>query len=135
MIDLIKLAESIAWNVHNGQKRWDGEEYINHPQRVAELVDTDELKIIAWLHDVLEDTNITVDYLDKHFSSDITNSIIALTRRKTENYKEFILRCSKNINARLVKIADLKDNLSNLKEGSMKDKYRLALYILENEND
>ena len=66
----LRLAESVATEAHRGQKRknpklefWDREDYINHPRRVSENVETDLEKAVAWLHDVIEDTTVTLDQL------------------------------------------------------------------------
>ncbi len=54
-----------------------------------------------------------------------------LTRQEGENYFNFIMKIKDNYQARIVKIEDIKDNLINSREGSLKDKYMLSLYILE----
>jgi len=128
----IRLAKKIATEAHKGQKRWDGTPYIKHPEAVAKSLDIPMLKVVAWLHDVLEDTEITGEQLfEKGIDKHLISSILNLTRRPGQNYKDFILQVKNNHIAKEVKIADLKHNMSNLKEGCMKDKYRLALYILE----
>ena len=129
---LLQLCKNIATEAHKGQKRWGGEPYITHPESVANRVDKIGLKCIAWLHDVLEDTKVTAEeLLEKEIPIEYVLSLRHLTRRKGQNYKDFILQVREDWMATIVKIADLKDNLKNLKEGSMKDKYRLALYLLE----
>ena len=131
MKDFIKCLE-IAKEAHKGQKRWNGEPYINHPLSVALSFEDERLKCIAILHDVIEDSSY-----DKHIlsSKGIRNEIIEiveiLTRGQSESYKNFILRICKSQDAIKVKIEDIKHNLSDLKEGSMRDKYELALFILE----
>ena len=129
---ILEIAEKIAREAHKGQKRWGGEPYITHPEAVANNFKNEELKVVAWLHDVLEDTKVTANIL---MNADIPQELVVavghLTRVKDENYKEFILHVKENEIATKVKIADLRHNLMGLKEGSMKDKYRLALHILE----
>lgn len=130
----VEIAKQIATEAHEGQKRSDGKDYITHPESVADLVATEDLKVIAWLHDVLEDTEVTAPILQKKgIPNELIYSIIALSRYKKEDYKEYILRVSKNKNAIIVKLADLKHNLSNLKKGNMRDKYILTQYFLEEE--
>ncbi|MDP2750816.1 MAG: GTP pyrophosphokinase [Nanoarchaeota archaeon] len=132
MKEILKKAEQIAREAHKGQKRRDGKDYITHPEAVAKLVYGEELKIVAWLHDVIEDTNTTPEDLQKAgIPHHLIHSVQCLSRKKDENYCDFIIRCSKDKIASLVKIADLKHNISDLQEGSMKDKYRLALHILK----
>jgi len=58
-----------------------------------------------------------------------------LTKIEGENYLDFILRAKGNEIARQVKIADIEDNMMSLKEGSLKDKYRLARYVLKGFNE
>jgi len=128
-----EIAKQIATKAHKGQKRWDGKPYITHPEAVASNFDDEVLKSIAWLHDVVEDTDIDLTTLAcKNFPGYIIYAIDKLTRKKDETYLDFILRVKTDENATAVKIADINHNLSDLKEGSLKDKYRLALYILEN---
>ena len=143
--EMIELAKAIATTAHTGQFRKFGqrEPYINHPKRVANFVkqyvlDSPTLihysvfEVVGWLHDSVEDSPLTFEELKAcGFSQDIVDAIDALSKRKGENYFEFIKRCMVNEIATYVKIADLTDNSSDLNEGSMKDKYRLAKYILE----
>ena len=142
-------AIAIAEQAHMNQKRRNGEPYIMHPRRVADKLtgDTQEargrIKAIALLHDVLEDTPITVEYLRKaKIPEDVIQAVAWLTRTKSassgapkENYFEYIMGLIGfgNKDVLLVKLADLADNLSDLEEGSMKDKYRFAQYILSEE--
>lgn len=64
--------------------------------------------------------------------SEVADAVEALTRKDNETYLGFILRVMDNPLAVKVKMADLEDNMMSLEEGSLKDKYRLALYILRN---
>ena len=66
----------------------------------------------------------------KGISNDLVIELEILTREKTQNYEDYILRISASRMATIVKLADLRHNLSNLKKGSMRDKYILAEYIL-----
>ena len=129
---MIDLARIIATKAHKGQKRWNGKPYITHPERVSLQVKKDEEKIVAWLHDVIEDTNINIVHLYVEFGSIIGDAVDAITKREGERYLDYILRVKSNELARVVKIADIKDNLQSLKKGSMKDKYEMAIYFLEN---
>ena len=130
----LKIAKQIARECHKGQKRFDGKDYITHPEAVAKLVGEDvELKTIAWLHDVVEDTKIHFySLIEKGIPTELVCVIDILTRREEEDYFNYILRIVEDDKAVKVKIADLKHNLSNLKKGSLRDKYLLAKYILEN---
>jgi len=145
--EMLELAKAVATKAHTGQFRKFGqrEPYINHPKRVANsvkqyvqdsptLIHYSVFEVVGWLHDSVEDSPLTFEKLKGYgFSQDIVDAIDALSRRKGENYFEFVKRCMLNEIATYVKIADLTDNSSDLNEGSMLDKYRLAKYILESE--
>ena len=123
-----------AREYHKEQKRPIGnEDYITHPEAVVKLVGEDiELQIVAWLHDVLEDSDLQPEDLEeKGISRYLVQSVEAITRQKDQNYKDYILQVKEDEIATKVKIADLRHNLSDLKNGSMRDKYILALYILK----
>ena len=132
-MNYLKIAKQITTEAHRGQKRkYNGEDYINHPRRVSEKFTTENLQLVAWLHDVLEDSDFTAkDLLDRGIKAEVIDVIKNLTRQEGENYFNFIMKIKDNYQARIVKIEDIKDNLINSREGSLKDKYMLSLYILE----
>lgn len=122
----------VAEEAHKGQKRWNGEPYINHPLFVVSKFEEEKLKCVAILHDVIENSSYDRSILSfKGVSNDIIDVVEILTRKESESYKNFILRICKNQEAIRVKIEDIKHNLSDLKQGSLRDKYELALLILE----
>ena len=125
-----ELALQIAKEAHAGQVDKAGKDYILHPITVASYMDTDVEKTIAYLHDVLEDTSVTVDELRNHFSNEIVDTVITLTHRKDESYFEYIQRISKSKLAKKVKVADLLHNLdiTRIKEPSKQDYERLEKY-------
>jgi len=134
MINISKILE-IAEEAHKGQTRKMGKDkglpYIIHPKRVAENFEDETLKSIALLHDVIEDTKITAsDLLEKGVSQEVVSAVECLSRKENENYLDFILRIRENRLAVQVKRYDIEDNMRDLEEGSRKDKYRLALFIL-----
>ena len=121
----------VATKAHKGQKRWNGDDYITHPLRVANVFNDYELKCIAILHDVTEDTSETVSSLRfKSIPLNIIRTVNIISKKTGENYKDYILRVKKDKQATKIKIADLEDNLLDLKSGSLKDKYLLALHLL-----
>jgi len=98
---------------------------------VADRVVGPEATAVAYLHDTLEDTYLTdTDLLEAGFSEEVVEAVRALTRKDGETYFDFILRVQLNPLAVKVKVADLEDNMSDLHEGSLKDKYRLAHFVL-----
>lgn len=125
-------AMNIMFKQHYGQKDKAGHDYYFHPVRVSvECYGTDE-KIVALLHDTIEDTGLTADDLRKAgFSDDIINGILAVTRKNGESYAQFIERVKQNRLGLTVKLRDLEDNmditrLPNLME---RDCHRLNKYL------
>ncbi|WP_339223447.1 HD domain-containing protein [Paenibacillus sp. FSL W7-1332] len=135
----IEIAISIALKAHKGQVDKGGNPYILHPLAVMNRVETIEEKIVAVLHDVVEDTEVTIDQLrETGFSEEILEAMNLLTRAKEDSYEEFIDKTLKNRIARNVKIADIKENmnLSRIQDPSEQDymrieKYKRALERLE----
>lgn len=126
-----ELALKIATEAHKGQVDKAGVPYINHPLTVASLVDTEEEKIVALLHDTIKDTNITEqDLLNYGFSNKIVEAVKLLTHNKDVPYMDYVAKIKDNELARKVKIADLTHNsdLSRLKEITDKDKKRYNKY-------
>jgi (p)ppGpp synthase/HD superfamily hydrolase len=131
----VELAEQIAREAHKGQRRTLGrrEDYIKHPERVASHFSTDESKIIAWLHDVIEDSKLLPqDLRDKGIDTNLVYIVTVLTKDEDETYLDYILRVKEIEQARIIKITDIRDNLEKLNKGSLRDKYIMALHILEN---
>ena len=129
--ELREKAMQIAIKVHRGQLDKGGNDYINHPIRVSENCSLDEEKIVALLHDTIEDGDITADYLlMQGFPREIVDAILSVSRKRGEDYFEFIQRCKANPIGRRVKICDLEDNMdiTRLKELTEKDIERLKKY-------
>ena len=108
---LLKKAEDIATKAHKGQFDRCGVEYINHPRTVASYVDSPKEKIVAWLHDTIEDTDIIEADLRPVFGDEITDAVVALTKTEGEDYFDYISRVIKNPLSARVKIADLTHNM------------------------
>lgn len=123
-------ARAIAQIAHFGQKDKAGEDYIHHPERVADFLDGTE-EIVALLHDVVEDSDYTLDDLaGEGFSKAALAAINAITRREGEDYEAYIRRAGRNKTARAVKMADLIDNmdLTRLPELTDDDWQRVKKY-------
>lgn len=129
---LLIRAQNIATWAHRDQLRKNGELYINHPTRVAaRFVGNPILQSIAWLHDVVEDTPTTLEELKKQgIRDEVVKAVALLTKQEREPYLDFILRIGSNPSAVEVKKADIEDNLRDLPRGHQRDKYELALWIL-----
>lgn len=114
MNTLVKKAEEIARMAHAGQVDKSGRPYIGHIERVAHRMTSDEAKCVAWLHDVMEDTDVLPEAeLRRIFGNEIADGVLSVTRRDNESYEEFVRRAGVNRLGREVKVADLIDN-SNL---------------------
>lgn len=133
----VDLAKKLASFHHNGQTDKSGQPYIFHPERVAGRLSVPEEIVVAWLHDTVEDTDLSLEEIEKMFGKKTAEAVEAITRRKEEQWDNYINRVSQNIIARHVKISDLIDNsnLSRLTEVGLKDierqkKYNQALFQL-----
>jgi len=109
----LEQAISIASLAHEGQLDKGGELYILHPLRVMMKLKDNDLRIIAVLHDVIEDCSLTLDSLVSEYGVPFGLSRIVdiLSRKEGESYDEYIERISKNYKALKVKLADLEDNM------------------------
>lgn len=117
-------------SVH-GQQSKDGEPYILHPIRVMLAGQTNQERVVGILHDVVEDTPVTLDNLRAQgFSEAVLAGVEAMTKRPEEDYMDFVARCKANTIARQVKLADLADNmnLNRLPKLKPKDLARLEKY-------
>lgn len=128
---MLENAILFATKAHKGQKDKGGKPYILHPLRVMLCCKKQEEQITAILHDVLEDTNNTKEDLQKAgFSDEIVEAVVCLTKQKNEDYFDYIHRVKQNKIARIVKLADLEDNmdLKRLLTVTEKDKARVQKY-------
>lgn len=128
---MLNKAIEIANRAHAGQVDKAGRSYILHPLRVMLSLDNEMEMICAVLHDVVEDSDITLEDLRKEgFSEEVIQVLDCLTKREGETYDGFIERVLVNKTARKVKLADLRDNmdLSRIKDPTEKDMKRMKKY-------
>ena len=138
-----KKAMKICFEAHKEQLDKSGMPYVFHPFHVAEQMDSEATVITALLHDVVEDTDTTLDdFRREGFSEDIIAALALLTHSKDTPYMDYIAAISNNPIARTVKIADLKHNMDTTrldvideKAERRLEKYHKALAILESTND
>ncbi len=130
-------AMNIAYSAHMGQFDKAGVPYIFHPIHLAEQMDTEEGCIVALLHDVVEDTEVTFEDLEKEFSKTIIDAIRLLTHDKSVDYMEYVKNLKNNPIAKKVKLADLRHNsdttrLLKITEKDIKrvEKYKKAIQLL-----
>ena len=137
-MDRVKMAEEFAAKKHFGQTDKAGVAYIEHPKAVAAKLDGEKEKIVALLHDTVEDTDATVEEIRLLFGNEIAEAVSVLTHDKNEPYLEYIKKIKDNELAKKVKLADLSHNmdLSRLPKVTEKDlervekKYKKAIEIL-----
>jgi len=127
----LEQAISIASLAHAEQLDKGGEPYILHPLRVMMKLKDEKQRIVAVLHDVIEDTNVTdMGLIIQGLDIDLLNIILTLTRNKNESYDKYIDRISKDEFAIEVKLADLEDNMdiSRITNPTGKDYDRVVKY-------
>ena len=124
------LAKALCRFAHEGQTDKAGAPYYLHPFIVADKVETEDEKIVAYLHDVVEDSNIGIDTLINLFGPKVAEAVVSVTRREGEAYMDFVRRAKLNPIGRKVKLADLEHNMdtSRLPEVTLKDRDRLEKY-------
>jgi (p)ppGpp synthase/HD superfamily hydrolase len=131
-ITLLEKALKISTKAHEGQVDKAGAPYIFHPIRVSDKCYTAEERITALLHDTIEDTEVTAEYLlMEGFPRNIVDAILSVTRNENESYEDFIRRSRLNPIGRQVKLHDLEDNMdiTRLNELTEKDIFRLNKYL------
>lgn len=127
---LTRLASKIAYKAHEGQTDKAGVPYIFHSIHIAEQMDSEESCVVALLHDVIEDSDITLEILSKYFNDDIIAALRVLTKQENDDYVMYIKRVKTNKLATKVKIKDLEHNrdLTRLDEVTDKDRKRSMKY-------
>lgn len=126
----LERAIALAVDAHAGQTDKAGATYIRHPLRVMRHMETPQERVVAVLHDVIEDTEYTPAMIEDEFDEEIRDAVEALTKRDGESYSDFVERAAANDLARKVKIADIEDNmdLTRLSEVSEKTVERQVKY-------
>lgn len=127
-VEILAIAEQIARNAHDGQQDKAGFAYIGHPERVAQNLlyqyggeYGQALAAIGWLHDVLEDTPVTSEFLyDNGLPASIVRAVEDLTRREGQTGSQYYFTVRYSPMGLPVKLADIADN-SNARRLSMLD--------------
>ncbi len=144
-LDMIKLAYDFAASAHDGQKRKSGEPYIVHPLATAHILA--DLRIdpaiimAALLHDVPEDTKVTLEEIEKNFGKEVASMVRGITKlgklkyrgveRYIENLRKMFVAMAEDIRVMILKFADRIHNLSTLDALPPQKRYRIALESLE----
>ena len=128
---MLDRAIELAKIAHDKQLDKGGHPYIDHPLRVMNNMETIEEKIVAVLHDAVEDSDLTLEDLRlAGFSEPIVEAIAAITKREGEKRKDYLNRVVDNPIALKVKIADMTDNadISRIPNPTDKDRERTRIY-------
>ena len=128
----LEIAEDIARNAHAGQTRRDGvTPYITHPEKVAELCHGHLNKSVAWLHDVIEDTELTMeDLVRMGVRPRVAMAVSALTKTKGCSYQDYLEQVASDNLARKVKVYDMIANLMDDPTEKQVVKYKKGLNYL-----
>lgn len=129
--EFTKMAMRICYEAHKDQFDKNDVPYVFHPFHIAEQMKDEDTTIVALLHDVVEDTEYTLDDLkDFGFSQEIISAVAAITHDPEVSYMEYIEQVKRNPIAAAVKIEDLKHNsdLTRLDEVTAKDVQRNEEY-------
>ena len=134
----VEEAEAFATKMHEGQTDKAGRPYIEHPRAVASKVGGEKEKVVAWLHDTVEDTPATIEQIREMFGDEIADAVAAMTHDKSVPYMDYVRNIKKNPIARKVKMADLSHNmdlsrLANVTDEDLErvEKYKKAYEILK----
>lgn len=136
---MTKKAMKLCFSAHKDQVDKSGLPYVFHPFHLAEQMEDEDTTIVALLHDVVEDTEVTfADLAEMSFSRQVIGAIQAMTHPEGVPYMEYVARLRNNPIARRVKLADLRHNsdlsrLDQVDETALARvrKYRAAIELLE----
>lgn len=144
--ELIKKAFVLSYESHKNDFRASGEPYFNHPYEVATIVareiPLDDISVIsALLHDVVEDSDISLEFISKEFGSEVAEIVDGVTKiggvfkgqeiTQAENYRKLLLSMIKDVRVILVKFADRLHNMRTLEFVSPQKQRRIAKETLE----
>ena len=133
MSQYLHKALIIAYEAHQGQSSINGEPYILHPLRLLIKAKSNEERIIAILHDVIEKTNISLaDLKNKGFDQNIISSIDSLSRKRGESYVDYIGRLMQNRISVKIKLLDLADNIKMHSENNENGLYDVKINQYKN---
>lgn len=144
-LDLLQLAYELANQAHQGQLRATGEPYIHHPlataKKLIEMQMEQDVVIAGLLHDVPEDTSVTIEAIEKDFGSKIAKLVAGVTKlsnlkyrgleRYAENLRKMFIAMSADIRVIIIKFADRWHNLTTLEGLKPEKRERIAREALE----
>ena len=113
-----KKALKLCFEAHKNQVDKSGMPYVFHPFHLAEKMQDETTTVVALLHDVVEDTDYTLqDLTDMGFSKEVTDALALLTHDKDVPYMDYVAAVKDNAVAKAVKLADLQHNADRCKNG------------------
>ena len=145
-LDLLRRAYEFADEAHEGQRRVSGEPFINHPLNVSMILADLELDVVTiiagLLHDVVEDTGVTLETIEEHFGSEVALLVDGVTKlsriqyknkmeQQVENLRKMFLAMAKDIRVILIKLADRIHNMRTLKHMNPAKQKKIANETLE----
>jgi len=145
-VELVRKAYELAAEAHEGQKRASGEDYVTHVVEVATLLaqfklDTASL-VSALIHDVVEDTPITLTDIEEEFGYEVGQIVDGVTKigrvefrshteQQVENYRKLLLSMAQDARVILIKLADRLHNMRTLEHLAPEKRKRIALETRE----
>jgi len=144
-LDLVRLAYDYAEKAHTNQTRKSGEPYITHPLATAHIlaqmrIDTNII-VAALLHDIPEDTSVTLEEIEKNFGADVASMVKGITKlsvlkyrgveRYIENLRKMFVAMAEDVRVMIIKFADRCHNLITLDAQPQNKRFRIALESLE----
>lgn len=123
MVGLMGKAFELAHKAHREQGDKSGAPYIGHVLRVATpFYDRPFETTVALLHDIVEDTEVTLGYIELEFGWGVRDAVDAITRRRGEGVEMYLKRVKANRTAELIKRVDIADNLDPYRLGKLRTK-------------
>lgn len=137
--EITKKALLLSFSAHKDQVDKSGMPYVYHPFHLAEQMDSEDTVTVALLHDVVEDTNYTIeDIIAMGFPKSVTDALALMTHDKTVPYMDYVAKIKTNPIAKAVKLADLRHNSDTSRLDTIDEKtfhrirkYSEAIALLE----
>ncbi len=145
-LDLLTRAYRVSAQAHSGQKRKSGEDFLSHSVAVATILAEQQMDsttiAAALLHDVVEDSNVSIDEIRRNFGAEVAELVDGLTKlsglsfrsaeeAQAENYRKLLLSIAKDARVIIIKLADRLHNMRTLEHLSEEKQRRIALETQE----
>ena len=145
-LDLIERAYQLSARAHKGQKRWSGEDTVSHGVAVARILVEQHLDAVSiasgLLHDVVEDTDITIADIEREFGAEVASIVDGLTKigtltfrssaeEQVENYRKLLVSVARDARVVIIKLADRLHNMRTLEHLPEEKRKRIAMETRE----